>query len=843
MQVVSILMRTGIVTLVMLLTTFLSGQETARIYGRVADKISLRPVDFATVYLDGLNIATETDNGGNFSLDVPLDTSMILRVSRIGYQAASLQIAPMGKKQLKKVNVLLAPATSDIDVIVTESRIEDLGMVRESVEEFKTLPTTTGNLESVLPHIALGASGGTGGELTSQYNVRGGNYDENLVYVNDFEIYRPQLIRAGQQEGLTFANVDLIRDLSFSSGGFEAKYGDKMSSVLDIRYKRPDSLRSSINLSALGASAHVEGSVPIAESSRRFRYLAGARYKTTRYILGTLDTEGEYLPTFLDFQTYLTYDLNPEWQIGLLSNYNQSIYNFEPRERTTAFGTTDFALKLNSVFEGGEVDDFSVFFNGLSVTYLPEKQENPLFLKFMMSNFVGRENETFDIIGRYGLFQIETAPGDSQGEEVFLWGDGTQHQYVRNFLVTSVSSFEHKGGLELQVEGDASNTHFLQWGAKYQNEFIDDRINEWERLDSAGFSLPYDTSGVRIFNTYKSENELNTHRFTSYFQNTYTSNNGTRELRLAGGIRASYWTSNQELLLSPRLQMLYKPLRWSRDMSFKLATGMYNQPPFYREMRRVDGSLNLNLLAQKSIHVLGGLTYDFDWSKVSNKKFRLITEVYYKHLYDLVTYDVENVRIRYSGDNDASGYVFGIDARVNGEFVPGAESWFNISFLQARENIDDVQHLQREFGEPEAKEVDKVPRPSDQLMTMSVFFQDYLPRNENFKMHLNFTVGTGLPYGLPGNNRVYRNTYRYDVYHRVDLGFSFQLWEDEWRRRKPKHFLAFTRNTWLSLEVFNLMKIQNEASKTWIKSIYGVQFAIPNYLTSRRINLRLRMDF
>ena len=828
--------------LLICISHFCQGQN-ARIIGKVADKVSLIPVDFATVYVEGTNNATETDQGGNFSLDVPSDEELVIKVSRIGYQMASLEVSSMDEGQIRKLNVFLASRKSDVEVTVTESRIEDLGMINEEVTEFIQLPTTTGNFESVLPHIALGTSSGTGGELSSQYNVRGGNYDENLVYVNDFEIYRPQLIRAGQQEGLTFPNINLIRDLKFSSGGFESKYGDKLSSVLDIRYKRPDSLRASVSASALGASAHVEGRKDLFSSQSPFRFLVGARYKTTRYLLGTLDTEGEYLPTFVDIQSYLTYDINNNWQIGWMSNYNKSIYDFTPQERTTAFGTTDFALKLNSTFQGGEIDDFSVYFNGISMTYLPERARNPLFLKFMASNYLGNENERFDILGSYGLFQIETAPGDDQGEEVFLWGNGTQHQYVRNFLMSSVSSLVHRGGIELQIGSNTDHTHFLQWGIKYKNEIINDRINEWERLDSAGYSLPYDTNLVRLSYVYKSENELNSNRISGYFQDSYSFINDRHELRISGGVRASFWDLNEELILSPRMQILYKPLKWEEDISFKLASGLYHQPPFYREMRRIDGTLNTGLQAQKSAHFLAGMTYDFDWKKVSNKKFRLITEVYYKKLWDLVTYDVENVRIRYSGENDATGYVFGFDARVNGEFVPGAESWFNVSFLSARENIEEVQHLKREFGSSEATEVENVPRPSDQLLTMSVFFQDYLPRNENFKMNLNFTVGSGLPFGLPGSNRVYRNTYRYDVYHRVDLGFSFQLWEEEWRRRKPHHFLSFSRNAWVSLEVFNLMKIQNEASKTWIKSIYGVQFAIPNYLTSRRINLKLRLDF
>lgn len=835
-------MRSITLILSALFPMLLWGQEVT-ITGRVLDKVSLQPVDFATVYVEGTNNTTDTDRGGQFTIKIAPDTACVIQISRIGYKPASIRVPALEARTIKRYNVQMVSTTADLEVTVTESRLEDVDMVRETVEEFKILPTTTGNFESILPSIALGTSGGTGGELTSQYNVRGGNYDENLVYINDFEIYRPQLIRAGQQEGLSFPNIDLMRDLSFSSGGFQSKYGDKLSSVLDIKYKRPDSLRASASASALGATAHVEGSFKPNEKAGKVRYLAGARYKTTRYLLGTLETQGEYLPQFYDVQSHLTYDVNKDWQIGWLGNFNKSIYNFTPQERTTAFGTTDFALKLNSVFQGQEINDFQVIFNGFSATYIPEKSKNPLFLKFMASNFLGREEETFDIIGRYGLFQIETAPGDDQGEEVALWGDGTQHQYVRNFLNISVTSAEHRGGYEMQINDDPDHTNFLQWGLKYQNEIIFDRINEWERLDSAGFSLPYDTNGVLLNYVYKSENDLNTHRLSSFLQNTYSYSNDRHEWKATAGVRLGYWTSNEEFLVSPRAQVLYKPLSWDRDMSFKLSAGLYQQPPFYREMRRIDGTLNTGLLAQKSLHFVGGMTYDFDWKQVSNKKFRLITEFYYKQLWDLVTFDIENVRIRYSGANDAEGYVMGFDARINGEFVPGAESYFNISFLRARENILDVQHKIREIGELEGQDVEDVPRPTDQLMSMSVYFQDYLPRNENFKMHLNFYVGSGLPFGIPGNNQEYRNTYRFDVYHRVDIGFSYQLWDDKWRKAKPGHFMRWSRNAWVSLEVFNLMAIQNEASRTWIKSIYGVQFGIPNYLTNRRINLRLRMDF
>ena len=835
-------------SLFLLLSASLSAQnERATVTGIVKDAISNQAVDLATVYVKGSNTAVETAENGRYSIVVPAGEVFTLVFTRIGYQEASTELGPLPARSNQQIDVDLAPAESDIEVIVRESKIEEGGMVREDVEQLKLLPTTTGNLESVLPHIALGVSSGTGGELSSQYNVRGGNYDENLVYVNDFAIYRPQLIRAGQQEGLTFANIDLIRDLSFSSGGFEARYGDKLSSVLDIKYKRPDSLKASVGLSFLGGSAHLEGSLrPKKDSYRRLRYLVGARYKDTRYLLGTLDVAGEYTPSFTDIQTYITYDLNRDWQVGFLGNFNQSIYRFRPVERSTGFGLINLALQLFSVFEGQEVNDFTTQMGGLSFTYLPDRSVNPFFLKFLMSAFRSDENERIDVTGRYSLRQIDSNLGsDNFGEVLAELGAGTQQQFVRNFLDIQIYNAEFKGGLELQ-EGteEAEASHFIQWSVKAQHERIDDLINEWERLDSAGYSLPYDTSQVLLFNTLKTSNQLRSNRFSAYIQDTYTWRKDEKgELRLSAGVRGSYWDLNKELLISPRAQLLYKPLGGKRDISYRLATGLYFQAPFYRELRGFDGSVNTDLLAQKSFHVVGGLTLDFYLGKRNPKKFRFITEAYYKSMWDLVSYEIENVRIRYSGQNDATGYAMGIDFRLNGEFVPGAESWINLSLLRTRESLTDVQHLRRELNVDEAIEVDDVPRPTDQLMQLSMFFQDYLRTNENVKMHLNLTIGTGLPYGLQGNNQVFRNTYRFDPYHRVDIGFSFLLFDDKRRAKRPNHFLRFSESTWLSLEVFNLMQVQNQAGNTWIKTIFDQQYAIPNFLTSRRINLRLKMDF
>ena len=824
--------------------------QTATVFGTVTEGGTNIPIEFAIVFLKETNKNVETNAAGEYSIRVPAERAVTVRISRVGYKEAVVKIEPMRAESQRRIDVTLVNSTSQQEVVIRDNRMKDIGIIREDIKDFRLLPTTTGNIESVLPHIALGTNSGSGGELTSQYQVRGGNYDENLVYVNDFEIYRPQLIRAGQQEGLTFANGDLVRDLKFSSGGFEARYGDKMSSVLDIKYKRPDSLRGSVSGSFLGASAHLEGSLKLGtEGYRRFRFLVGARYKTTKYLLTSLDVKGEYVPNFTDFQTYLTYDISRSWQIAAMGNYNSSVYNFAPLSREVATGLINFTLGVRTVFQGQERDKFTNGMGGVALTYLPDRKTNPFFLKFLASRFQSLETEGIDIIGNYLIGEVETnLAKDNAGDIVSVLGTGTQHQYVRNDLYGAVTNLEHKGGYELQLSPKNSAvtaTHFFQWSVKAQREEIADQINEWERIDSALFSLPRKFEDSLLVKTVlKTKNNLTSTRFTSYLQDTYTwRKDSVGEFQVTVGVRAAYWDLNKEAFLTPRVQLAYKPLNWDKDVSFRLSGGLYYQPPFYRELRSPQGIVNPSVLAQKSAQIVAGMTYDFSIGNLRRIPFRLITEVYYKQLWDLVSYDVDNVRIRYAGINNATGYITGWDVRVNGEFVPGAESWVNLSFLRARESITNVQHKERQVGDPVGQNVADVPRPTDQFMTLAFFFQDYLPKNKNFKMHINTVIGTGLPFGFPGNNTEYRNTYRLKPYHRVDLGFSVLLWDRSWEGRKPNHFLRFTRNTWASLEVFNLMEVANEASKTWIKTIYNTQFAIPNFLSSRRINLRVRMDF
>lgn len=836
------------VSVLFLLNQQAYAQYKTVVKGTVKDIESGQTLEYVNIRIDGTTRGTSSDLEGKFEIIVNAEKDVKLIITRVGYKTYEYTIKSFTRGEIQ-LNVQMVTVSSPLEVVITEERMENHGQIRQNVDELKLLPSVSGNLESLLPSIALGTSSGTGGELSAQYNVRGGNYDENLIYVNDFEIFRPQLIRSSQQEGLSFPNIDLIRDLSFSSGGFQARYGDKLSSVLDIRYKRPEQTKGSVSASFLGASVHLEGSAKIAKDNyKKFRYLVGARYKTSQYILNSLEVTGEYIPSFVDLQSYLTYDLSRSLQLGVIMNYNRSKYFFVPDSRTSGTGLVNYSLQLSTNYEGQEIDNFEQFMGGVSLTWVPERKKNPYFVKLLASAQKGYEDETYDILGYYQLAQIETSLGSEKaGQVVAVLGDGTQHDYARNHLQTLIKNLELKGGYEIKVnhtDPKLTSNHFIEWSVKAQAEDIKDKINEWERIDSAGYSLNYDPSALYLKYVLKSQNQLSSVRYSSFIQNTYTlKKDSVSEWQFNLGLRASIWDLNNELLVGPRAQIQFRPLNWNHDWSFRLSGGYYYQPAFYRELRRPDGTVNTDLLAQKSIHIVGGISKELFWTKISPKPFHLIAELYYKKLWDLVSYEVDNVRIRYSGENDATGYITGLDLRLNGEFVPGAESWVNISLLQAREKLNGIQHKVREQGQAEGTDVEYVPRPTDQLLTVNVFFQDYLPRRENFKVHFNLAVGTGLPFGLKDNNTVYRNTYRYNPYHRVDIGFSLLLWDKKWKERKPHHILRFSDNTWVTMEVFNILNVLNTASNTWIKTVFNTQYAIPNRLTSRRIDLKFRIDF
>ena len=786
----------------------------------------------------GQAIGTNTSNNGRYTLKVPAGQRLQVIYVLLGMKTDTVQIAPLRANTTKVQNVQLQASTITTEGVVVEGdRVnDDPFLERIDSRPFEFIPTPSGNLD--ISSIGIGITG-SADELSSQYSVRGGSYDENLVYVNDFQIYRPFLIRSGQQEGLTFPNVDLIRSIAFSAGGFQARYGDALSSVLDIKYKQPDSLRASVGFSFLGGAAHIEGVVRPKNGKRpRFRYLAGARYKTTRYLLGSLETEGEYIPNFLDLQYYLTYDLSKTWQLAWIANYNRSAYDFRPQSRNTTLGLVNFAFQYNVVFDGQEVDDFTTYMTGVSLSHVPENSNH--YIKFLASTYQSNENERIDILGRYLLGVLETDIGsDDAGEILAVVGVGSQQNFVRNYLTANVTNAAIKGGW--QVTNGASN-HHLRYGVRYQNEIINDQLNEWERLDSAGYSLPYSDNLVNIFNRLRSTTSLQSNRYQAYVQHTWkVTPDSTGEFGITAGVRASWWDLNRETTITPRVQFYYKPLRLRNSLLLKASFGMYYQPPFYREMRNLEGVVNTDLLSQKSIHAVLGFAYDF---KIGERPFKFITEAYYKSLNDLVAYDVDNVRIRYYGNNNMRGYATGIDFRLNGEFVTNAESWINLSFLRTRERFLDVEHQVRFVGDSTGTVVRDVPRPTDQLLSLSMFFQDYLPSSEHFKMNLNLTVGTGWPFGIPQNNITYRNTYRYSPYHRVDIGFAYQLWDaGRAQRGQTKNPFRVFNRAWISLEVFNLLQVANAASNTWVKTIKNQQLAVPNYLTSRRVNLRMKVHF
>ncbi len=808
--------------------------------GKVTDEETQLGLDFVTIYIAETSFYTESRQDGSFQLNLPDKPEWLLRIHRLGFQNREIKLKKQELTQGFTLTVSLKRSISN-EIEIKDRKAEQGNAIREQAESFQLLPSVNSNVESILPVIGLGVRNSAGGELSSQYSVRGGSYDENLVFVNDFEIYRPQLIRNGQQEGLSFPNSDLIRELKFSSGGFESRYGDKLSSVLDIKYKNPDSLRASISLSPLGASMHIEGSKfrsPI--GNNKFSYLIGARYKTTKYLLSSLDVEGEYQPNFFDVQSFLTYQFNENWKLSWIANFNKSVFKLVPESSSVAKGSFFQVINLNTVFEGREEDVFEQNMSGLSLNYISGPQKHPYFLKWISSVHSGYEAEQFDILGYYRLVEVEAGNTDEKGKEVKLWGEGTQHLYNRDFLNTLVWNQELRSGIEFNTNG---LQHFLQAGLFYKREQLNDKINEWERLDSAGYSLPYDENQLLLSYVYKTKNKFNNSKSGIWIQDDLNIFMQSEQLlKLTPGARVHYSQLNDEWFINPRLKIEWIPLQNKNHFRLWIAGGWYYQPPFYKEMRTIDGTLNFDLQSQKSNQILVGLQREFRMPKISPSVFRWNSEIYYKNMWDLVSYDLENVRIRYSGLNDSKAYAIGWDNRIYGEFVPGAESWVNISFLRTREKLNGIQHKERSLENPEGTNVQDVPRPTDQLFALGMYFQDYLPKNDRFKMHLNINVAGGLPYGLKGDNIVFRNDKRLKPYHRVDIGFSYLMWD-----RKTPHrglqFLHFTRQAWLSLEVFNLLKVKNEASVSWIKSLYNYQFAIPNYLSSRRINLKLRMDF
>ena len=826
-------------------------QFTATIHGKITDAEN-KPAEGVNVSVFGLPGGTASDSHGQYELTVPANEEITVVFSHIGFATEKIQLklTPNSRHLLhKKLKVSSKQLT---DVTIEDKLTRTTTLTRIDPKIISVIPSASGGIEAILKTLP-GVS--SSNELSSQYSVRGGNYDENLVYVNDIEIYRPFLVRSGEQEGLSFVNSDMVSSILFSAGGFDAKYGDKMSSVLDIKYRRPRGFAGSVSMSMLGGALHLEG----VSENYRLSYQLGVRQKSNQYLLNSLNTKGDYNPSFTDVQTFITYDITDQWEINLLANYARNRYTTVPLTRQTEFGTVNEALRLTIYFDGQEIDKFETYMGAISNIYRPNSD---LTLKLITSAFRTFESETFDIQGQYWLDELEKDIGKEEfGEVKFNRGVGTYLTHARNYLDAFVYNVEHKGYL-------TNKNRYLLWGVKYQNETINDELSEWKMLDSAGFSLPHPADSVgytipalqpaqiiEVQDVLRTKINIRSNRYSTYLQNNWTwTSKDTIELTLTAGLRANYWDLNKQTLVSPRVSFSIKP-NWKKDIVFRAATGYYYQPPFYRELRDLSGNINYNLKAQKSIHFVMGSDYNF---KAWNRPFKFVSEIYYKHLENLVPYEIDNVRIRYYAENSANGYATGIDLKINGEFVKGIESWVSLSVMKTQEDIEDDFYYEYYNAEGikiipgytfDQQAVDSIrfepgfiPRPTDQRVNFSLVFQDYLPRFPNFKMHLNLVFGSRLPFGPPSFER-YKDTLRIPPYRRVDIGFSALLFNKENRDETPKRLLKHLNSIWMSLEVFNLLGINNTISYLWIKDVTNRQYAIPNYLTARLLNVKLIVKF
>jgi hypothetical protein len=837
---------TIIFVLLILLPLFGYAQK-ALIEGKVTDSVN-QPVELANVAVLGEKKGTVTNFQGRFSLEVPAGKDITLAISFIGYSEKRINLN-LAEGETKTLNIKIDILSTTLPGFeVTDEKLRTESMVRLNPRDAIVAPSLT---EGVSDIIITQPGVTSSSELSSQYSVRGGNYDENSVFVNDIEIYRPFLVSAGEQEGLSFVNASMVSSLLFSAGGFGAEYGDKMSSVLDVKYTRPNEFGGSFYASLLGAGATVGGTA----AKNKFSYLAGFRYKTNQYVLNSLQVEGDYKPNFMDFQALVGYDFNEKWNLSFLGYYSRNKYVVTPSSRETDFGTFSEVLRFKVYFDGNETDEYELFQGGLTLGFKPKKN---MELKLIASAFNTDEMETYDIRGQYWIGQVENNPGSEEfGEVVQNKGVGTYLEHARNYFNAKVYTLEHKGS-------HVTDKQFLKWGVRYQYQEVDDILNEWEMIDSAGYSVPNPTTIPGDSTPYNPDfylryaananNQLYISRFAAYASGQWNFNLKNNDLfTLTAGLRYNTWNFNKENLFSPRVSISYKPYK-KQNLIFRFATGVYYQLPFYREMRNLNGTINYNQKAQESIQFILGSDFRF---QMWNRPFIFTAEAYYKYLDNLVPYVVDNVRIRYYADQTAKGYAAGLDLKLYGEFVKGIDSWFTISYLNTQEDIygDYYYNYYNSEGilissglEPPATATDSVfvepgyiPRPTDRRLNFSIFFQDYIPKHPYLKVHLRLLFGTGLPFGPPDSER-YEQTLRMSAYRRVDIGFSWQFIHGG-TDFGPKNPLKHFDNMWLSLEIFNLFQIYNTISYVWIKDVNNQQYAVPNYLTPRLVNLKLNIEF
>lgn len=763
--------------------------------GRVTDE-QMNPIELASVACLQQGKVTMTSLKGEFSMTLHSADSVVIRFSMVGYKTKTRVLRnPRGKQTLQ---IVLYSNNVLSDVVVTGTR-QQTGQTQEiKKEDLKNMPSTTGNTVEELIQGQAGVS--THSELSSQYNVRGGSFDENSVYINNIEIYRPLLVRSGQQEGLSIINPDMVEKIGFSTGGFEAKYGDKMSSALDITYRFPKKFEASATASLLGASAYV------GYGNKKFSISNGIRYKTTQYLLGTMDTKGEYRPSFIDYQAFINYMPNDRWRISFLGNISDNHYNFYPEDRETSFGTMQDVKSFRVYFDGQEKDVFRTYFGSLDITRNFGKNTS---LSLIASAFSTKEQETYDIQGQYWLTQTETSEN---------LGVGTYFQHARNYMKANVQS------LKLLLKTKIKK-HTIETALTFKNEHIKEYSVEYEMRDSSRYSIPHTGEDLYMIYSMRARNTLNANRIEAYAQDTYrfTSPGEHSLFTLNYGIRLSHWSFNGETIVSPRLSLGVIPA-FNHNVTMRFATGIYYQAPFYKEIRdttTIDGvtyaTLNKKAKSQRSIHFIAGMDYRFTMSK---RPYKFTVEAYYKALSDLVPYSINNVKVVYYGNNECSGHAAGLDMKLYGEFVPGYDSWISLSLMDTNMKLNGKN----------------IPLPTDQRYAVSLYFTDFFPGTERWKMFLKLAYADGLPFSAP-HQELERNVYRAPAYKRADIGLNYRLVNNEDKQKR-----TFFKNVWLGLECLNLFGINNVNSYYWITDVTNQQYAVPNYLTGRQINFRVSVE-
>lgn len=766
--------------------------------GKVIDENN-DPVEFASVSCAKQGKMTMTALNGTYSLQLQSADSVEIRFSMIGYKTKVRVLRrPRGKQTMQVV--LHSSDNALSEVTITGKRIET-GQTQElSKEHIKNMPSTTGNAVEEMIQSQAGVS--THSELSSQYNVRGGSFDENSVYINNVEIFRPFLVRSGQQEGISVINPDMVEKIGFSTGGYEARYGDKMSSALNIEYRRPKRFEASATASMLGASAFV------GMSNKKFSWSNGLRYKTTKYLLGSMDTKGEYQPTFIDYQTYLTYSPNKRWDIKFLGNISDNHYNFTPEDRETNFGTMENVKAFKVYFDGHEKDVFRTFFGSLGIT---RKFGENTSLSLIASAFNTREQEKYDIQGQYWLTQTETSEN---------LGVGTYFQHTRNYLKAHVESAK----LLFKTK---QKKHDIEAAFTYKWEHINENSVEYEMRDSSKYSIPHTGKDLYMIYSMRAKNTLTANRIEAYAQDTYrfTGSAGKTLYTLNYGVRLAYWSFTKETILSPRLSLGIIPA-FNDNITMRFATGLYYQAPFFKEIRdttTVNGityaSLNRKAKSQRSIHFIAGFDYRF---KMNNRPFKFTAEAYYKALGNLVPYSVNNVKVVYYGDNMCNGHAAGLDLKLFGEFVPGTDSWVSLSLMNTSMKLNGKS----------------IPLPTDQRYAVNMFFTDYFPGTTRWKMSLKLALADGLPFSAP-HRELESNVFRAPAYKRADIGLNYRIIDNNDRHNKRNPI----RNLWVGAECLNLLGINNVNSYYWITDVTGQQYAVPNYLTGRQINVKVSVDF